>query len=186
MQRWTVDVGELNLGLQGNTVGGLLYVEASRGIAISDFPFHRIERHRMAVSFDNAADGSQFNASRQHAAQRLECKLTAPTLRQAQRFCRSVSCGAEHKSKRRCEIERVHSDFAVYDVFVTQIHRNSPAHASTRCRAIEIVEDQLAAGQCDMRRQANVSGTGIGWLEIQQRPEINASHCEIKVSLSFR
>ena len=187
MQCRTVDVPELNVRIQGNTIGGLPYFKTRGGITIADLPLHRIERQGVIVTFEGAADRPYLHASRQCSAQRLECELSAPAFRQTgtQRLFGIVSRGADDKSKCRRQIERVQADFALDDVFLTEGHRNAPAHASTRCRAVEIVEDHFAVSQRDMRRQAGVPGAGVGWLEIQQRSEISPADREIEISLAL-
>ena len=147
MQRRTVNALELNPRIQRNSIRRRFRVDAGGRLAAADGALDGIERQRLAVALDGAADRPQFAAARKRAAQRLKRDMAAPALQQpgAERLGRIAPGGADRERECRRKIERVEAEFAFDVAFLAEGQRQAPAQPRTRYRAVEIIEGQLAA-----------------------------------------
>ena len=68
MQRCTIDAGELKVGIQRNSVRRRPGVDIGGRGAAAEPALDAIERQRLAVALDRAADRPQLDALRQRAA----------------------------------------------------------------------------------------------------------------------
>ena len=110
----------MNARIQRNSVRARPGVDTGGRLAAPDAAFDGIEAQRLAVALDGTADRAQFAAAGKRTAQRLKCDAATPSLQQpgTERLSRVVAGRADGERKRRREIERVETDFALNLLFV--------------------------------------------------------------------
>ena len=141
------------LRVQRQPIGAVARIEARGHLAATKTALERVERERLAVAPDRAAERTQLDAAGQDAAQRLERDPAAPATDEprAQRLAGVTSGRADGQRERGHKIERVEPDFAIDALLLIERHGEMAAQMRAGGSAVEIVEGQAVAGQ---RRRA--------------------------------
>ena len=154
-------------------------------ITAADLALDVVEGQRRAVGLDDAADRLQFGATRQDAAQGLECDAAAPALHQAgaERFGSVMTCGADRQRKGRRQRQRIEADLALDCFFIVERQRHAPAQPRAFDAAVEIVKGPSVPGDRQARGDADILCELVRRAEIEQRREIDATDPQVQAGL---
>ena len=163
-------------------------VEAGAALTAADGALDAFQHQRLTVALHGAADRVQLDATWQNAAQCHECDLTAPALQKSgpQRLAGITPCSADGQLKGRPNVKRGHADLALDIAFAVERHRQAAAQPRTRQRAVDVFKFELAAFKRNVRRQADVLGELVGWLETEQRREVESPRLHRDADLRLR
>ncbi len=154
--------------------------EITRGRPAADRALDAVEGQCRGVALHRAAHRPQFEAARQHTAQRLERQFAARTRQHAaaKRFVRAVSCRADREAEQRAEIQRVHPELTGERRLVAARQCKASAHPRPGHRAVDVAEGQLLSGNIQPRRQTDGQGRQPRRRQVEHRCDIDLACCK--------